>query len=109
MKNPRQSFKPISHVASGLIYRLGGDKYAGFITAFLAWKGIVGELLASHSYPIRLENKVMVVAVHNNTWMQELVLLKADIISQYKSILEDGISEIVFLISSPQRKCKKRK
>lgn len=109
MKKPRKSFKPISKVASGLIYQLGGDKYAGFITAFLSWKGIVGELLASHSYPIRLENKVMIVAVHNNTWMQELVLLKADIISKYKSILEDGISEIVFLISSPKRKCKKRK
>ncbi len=109
MKNPRKSFKPISKLSTNLIYQLGGEKYASFIAAFMAWKNIVGELLASHSHPFKYENHVLFVAVHNNTWMQELMLLKANIISKYNTILEEGISEIVFMISSPKRKCKKRK
>ena len=107
MKKLRKSFKAVSELTSEIVFRLGAEKYSGFITAFMSWKEVVGELLASHSHPFRLENKTLLVAVRNNTWMQELVLLKPRIITQYKSILEDGIGEIVFLISSPKRKCKK--
>jgi hypothetical protein len=103
------AFDSINHLANSLVYRLGGDKYQRFIHIYLSWKRVVGELLAGRSHPIKLENGVLFVAVQNNTWMQELVLLKQDIISKYKSIFQEEIAEIIFLISSPKRKCTKRK
>lgn len=109
MKKPRPSFKPMNRLCSRLVYQLGGEKYHGFIQAYQSWKGIVGELLASHSHPCKFENHVLFVAVSNSTWMQELVLLKPAILKKYQPIMEEGISEIVFLISSPRRKWKKQK
>ncbi|MDY0151412.1 MAG: DUF721 domain-containing protein [Candidatus Cloacimonas sp.] len=103
------AFNPISNQVNGLIYRLGGDKYRDFIHVFMCWKKVVGDLLSSRSHPIRFERSVLYVAVENNTWMQELLLLKTDIIGKYKTIFQEEIAEIVFLISSPKRKCTKRK
>ena len=109
MKKKRPSFLSVNKICPRLLMQLGGDKYHDFIKAYLAWKGIVGELLASHSHPIKYEHGVLFVAVFNNTWMQELVLLKPEIKKKYANLLEEGINEIVFLISSPKRKCKKHK
>ena len=103
------SFSSISKLSGQLVYQLGGDKYKNFIHIYLSWKKVVGELLASKSYPIKIENKVLFVTVHNNTWMQELILMKDDIISKFKNIYGEEIADIVFLISSPKRKCKRRK
>lgn len=103
------SLNQISNQSNGLIYRLGGEKYQRFIHVFLAWKGVVGELLSSRSHPLKLELNTLYVSVQNSTWMQELVLLKRDIMAKYKSIYQEEIAEIVFIISSPKRKCIKRK
>lgn len=103
------AFNPLSNQSTGLIYRLGGDQYRDFIHIFLCWKKVVGDLLASHSHPIRYQHKMLYVAVENNTWMQELVLLKQDILRNYKQNFQEEIAEMVFLISSPKRKCTKRK
>jgi hypothetical protein len=103
------AFSSFSRLSENLIYRLGGDKYRSFIHIYLSWSKIVGEILASQSHPVKVENGVLYVAVQNNTWMQELILIKDDIIAKYKSIYEEEIADIVFLISSPKRKCKRRK
>ncbi len=68
----------------------------------------MGDLLASRSHPLKLEKDVLFVAVQNNTWMQELVILKPDIMSKYKNIFEEELAEIVFLIGNKPKKCKKR-
>ncbi len=103
------SINQISGITTELLYRLGGDRYKRFIHVYLCWKRVVGDLLSSRSHPIKLENNVLYIAVQNNTWMQELILLKQDIINKYKTIHQEEIAEIVFLISSPKRSCIKRK
>lgn len=103
------SFYSVSQATETLLLRLAGEKYQRFVHVFLCWKKVVGELLASRSYPLKLEQNTLFVAVQNNTWMQELVLLKSDILSKYKNIFQEEIAELVFVISSPKRKCKKHK
>jgi len=103
------AFVSITKQSENLLYRLGGERYQRFIHIYLVWKNVVGELLSSRSYPMKMEGDVVYVAVQNNTWMQELILLKKDILKKYKSLYQEEIAELVFLISSPKRKCKKRK
>lgn len=88
-----------------LIYQLAGEKYRAFVQVFLAWKPIVGELLAERSQPLKLENKLLYVGVQNSTWMQELILLKQDILDKFANYGEE-INEIVFIINSPRKKKK---
>jgi len=103
------SFYSVNNATENVLYRLAGEKYQRFVHIFLAWKKVVGELLASRSHPLKLEQNTLFVAVQNNTWMQELLLLKSDILSKYKNIFQEEIAELVFVLSSPKRKCKKRK
>jgi hypothetical protein len=103
------AFNSLANISHGIVYRLGGDKYERFIHVYLCWKRVVGDLLASRSHPVKLEQNILFVGVQNNTWMQELLLLKQDIISKYKSIFQEEIADIIFLIRSPKRQCTKRK
>jgi len=103
------SFSSLSELSTSLLYRLGGEKYRSFIHIFLAWQKVVGEILAERSHPSKLENGVLFVTVQNNTWMQELLLRKQEIISRYKILYKEEIADIIFLIGSPKRKCKRRK
>nr|MDK2851139.1 hypothetical protein [Candidatus Cloacimonadota bacterium] len=87
-----------------LIYRLGGEKHKRFIHIFMNWKRIVGELLAEKSYPIKIDRDTLFVAVENNAWMQELVLLKNDIINYYKKNCHEDLNDIIFIIKTKREK-----
>jgi predicted nucleic acid-binding Zn ribbon protein len=89
-----------------VIYRLGGERYERFIHVFLGWKKLVGSLLAERSHPVKLENSVLFVGVQNSAWMQELILLKPDILKKYKSQFGEDLQDIIFIIRT-QRKRKK--
>lgn len=89
-----------------LIYRLGGDRYQRFIRVYLAWKRLVGELLAERSNPVKLENNILFVGVQNSAWMQELILLKADIIKNYKSQFGEDLQDIIFTIRTGRKRRK---
>ncbi|MDD4147779.1 MAG: DUF721 domain-containing protein [Candidatus Cloacimonetes bacterium] len=88
-----------------IIYQIAGEKYNRFIHVYLGWKKIVGPLLAERSQPIKLENDVLFVGVQNSSWMQELVLLKTDIIAKYANYGEQ-LQDIIYLIQSPGKRKK---
>lgn len=100
------SFLRADNRFQSVIYRLGGDRYERFIRIFLAWKRLVGELLAERSHPIKLENNVLFVGVQNSAWMQELILLKTDILKNYKNQFGEDLQDIIFIIKAG-RKTKK--
>lgn len=89
-----------------VIYRLGGEKHQRFISVYLAWKKLVGELLAERSHPVKLDNNVLFVGVQNSAWMQELILLKTDILKNYKSQFGEDLQDIVFTIRTGHRRRK---
>ncbi len=93
-----RKWQPLDRYAQDLIQRIAGEKYHLFVAVFLRWKQTVGTLLAEKSHPIRFEKSVLYVAVENNSWMQELSLLKSRIIQKYKTEHKIQIREIVFLI-----------
>lgn len=95
---------PIDQNLKDLISRIGGERYHRFINIFMAWKSVVGELLAERSHPIRLDKNTLFVGVQNSAWMQELILLKAEIIQKYKQKHEEELSDIVFLITSARKR-----
>lgn len=98
------SLKPIDNNLKELISRIGGERYHRFINVFMAWKSVVGELMAERSYPIRLDKNTLFVGVQNSAWMQELMLLKPDIIQKYKQKHNEELSDIVFLITSTRKR-----
>ncbi|MDI3503612.1 MAG: hypothetical protein PWP64_548 [Candidatus Cloacimonadota bacterium] len=87
-----------------LIYRLGGEKYKRFIHVFFAWNQLVGELLAERSHPLKIEHDVLFVGVQNSAWMQELILLKDDILKKYKNKFGEELQDIIFIIYTVKKR-----
>ncbi len=92
------SMNNVNLLTKNLLYRIAGDKYRVFLDVYKAWQPIVGTLLAEKSYPFRYENGVVYVGVRNSTWMQELILLKHNIIRMYTQTYKIYVTEIVFLV-----------
>ena len=64
-----------------------------------AWKKIVGKKAASHTKPASLRKKQLVVNVDGSSWLYELTLKKAELLTELKKKLgEDRIEELRFRI-----------
>ena len=46
------------------------------------WETIVGQAIAQHAQPVRMQRTTLVLTVTNHAWMQELGFLKQDILKK---------------------------
>jgi len=91
------SWNSVSNFCKNFVLKIAGDKYRFLALIVLNWRDIVGELLAERSTPEKYEHHVLFVKVSNPTWMQELVLIKPQIITRINSLLDLQINDIIFL------------
>lgn len=87
-----------NRVSNTLILKLGGEKYRAFIKLYLCWKAVVGELLAEKSHPFRYRDAILYVSVQNNSWMQELILHKKQLIEKCQKLSKESVQDIVFML-----------
>jgi predicted nucleic acid-binding Zn ribbon protein len=52
--------------------------------AILAWESIVGDTASRASQPLRVRGGKLVVKVEDPLWMQQLLLLKTEILKKYR-------------------------
>ena len=73
------------------------------------WRGIVGEVLASHTWPTRIRFRKLFVAVENSVWLHQLMYLKSTLFEKIQSNAPDlSLNDIVFRIGEiPEQKLDK--
>lgn len=98
------SWHAVGNYYRDLVLRIAGEKYRFLALIALNWKNIVGELLAERSAPEKYEHHVLFVTVSNSTWMQELVLIKPQILSRLNTHLKLQVNEIVFIMGNKHAK-----
>ena len=79
---PPVAAKPVSRagdVLADLVQRLEFRERLREHGVFTVWAEVVGDLLASKTEPVRIEEGKLFVRVANSTWMQELQFLKDEI------------------------------
>jgi hypothetical protein len=91
------SWISLGNACKDLVLKLAGEKYRFLALIALSWREIVGDILAERSTPEKYEHHVLFVRVSNPTWMQELVLIKPQIISRMNDLLKLQVNEIIFL------------
>jgi predicted nucleic acid-binding Zn ribbon protein len=91
------SWTSLGNICKDLVLKLAGEKYRFLALIALSWREIVGDLLAERSTPEKYEHHVLFVRVANPTWMQELVLIKPQIIDRMNERLNLQVNEIIFL------------
>ena len=57
---------------------------------FAAWNQVAGEQIRSHTKPLRVNNKRLIVAVEDETWRQNLEALAAQMLAKLNKSLGDG-------------------
>lgn len=97
-KNTQNRADSFANDCRQIIFRLAGERYLGFVKLYMAWPAVVGTLLAEKSMPIKLDEQILYVAVSNNTWMQELVLLKNKIKQELTKKSSVAVIDIIFTI-----------
>ena len=66
------------------------------------WKEIVGEELAKRSRPDRIRGRILIVAVRNSAWAQEMSFLKKTILMRLNRFLDSdlAIEDVKFVVQA---------
>lgn len=63
------------------------------------WKGLVGEVVAAHTWPTRIKFRKLHVAVDNSVWLHQLLYLKATLMENIQAQMEElQLEDIIFRI-----------
>ena len=86
-----------------LLIKILGKKYCKYIIAALNWRNTVGDYVANYSKVVKVENQVLFVEVYNSVVMQELILIRDNLVEKINRHHSLGIREIVFFINQQYR------
>lgn len=70
-----------------IVKSLEPNKDVADAVVFAAWNQIAGEQIRSHTKPLRVNNKRLVIAVEDETWRQNLEALAAPMIAKLNKAL----------------------
>ena len=63
------------------------------------WKALVGEVVASHTWPVRVKFRKLYVAVDNSVWLHQLRYLKTTLMENIQAQMEElHLEDIIFRI-----------
>jgi len=89
----------IGTVLSGLARRLGLESKLLESRIRREWTTIVGEPIASNTWPDQIRYKKLYVRVHNTVWLHQLTFLKPTLIKKLNSVAgPDVIADIVLRV-----------
>ncbi|MDX1386093.1 MAG: DUF721 domain-containing protein [bacterium] len=67
---------------------------------FENWESIVGDSLAEHAQPQKIQGRTLILAVDHPAWIQELQFLKEPLIRKIQAAFPDtGIDNLRFVLS----------
>ncbi len=100
MKRRRPNMHQAVHVGSllePLLKNLGLDERLQQSRAMIIWDEVVGPQIASHTKPIRIRDDVLEIYVDQPVWMNQLHLMKPQILRKLNSELGETPLKQIFL------------
>lgn len=95
-----QDIKDILKKVIGKIEKQGPDRKEKILNA---WQRIAGDKAASHSRPVRITRKKMVIEVDSSTWFYSLTLQKNRLLREIiQELGEDQVKDIRFRMGEIQ-------
>ena len=80
-----------------LLRSLGLDQRLQQYRAMVIWDEVVGAQIASQTRPVKIRGNVLEVCVEQAAWMQQLQLMKPQILKRLNAELGEGQIEEIFL------------
>jgi len=82
---------------NSLLAGWGLDERLSQYRAMLIWDEVVGPQIAAHARPLRIRDDILEVGVDQPTWMQQLQLLKPQILAKLNARLGGACLREIFL------------
>jgi len=76
------SLDSFSTILSGLAKRLGLQTHLFELRLQQQWREIIGEPIASHTWPAQVRYKKLYLVVRNSVWVQQLTFLKSALLAK---------------------------
>ena len=93
------SIDSVSSVLEGLVRRLGLESKLLESRLRRNWVSIVGEPIASNTWPDQIRYKKLYLLVHNSVWLHQLTFLKPTLIHKLNSVAgAELVTDIVLRI-----------
>ena len=94
----RRAPEPIASTLGSIIDRLDSEGHFAIVRLIQAWPEIVGETIARRTEVVELKFHTAVVRVSGAMWIQELNLLKPEILSRLAArVGEDAVRDLRFV------------
>ena len=108
MMGTRSKYRPPERIASALqpiLDRFDGERHFGIVRLMKAWPEVVGETIARRTEVQSLKFHTAVVKVSGAMWIQELNLMKMQILSRLRDALhDDSVRDIRFVKGTLSRR-----
>jgi predicted nucleic acid-binding Zn ribbon protein len=82
-------------------YRLNGDLDA--YRVFSVWTELVGDRIAGHTRPVRIDGRALIVEVDDPLWLTQLKYMKQDILGKIDITVKRGaLTDMRFYLKSAE-------
>lgn len=100
---PLKQAEAVAQLLEKLLGDKGLDERLPRYQVWLVWDKVVGEQIARRARPLRVREKILEVRVDHPVWMQQLQMLKPQILRKLREQLPDcDIEEIYLRRGNPQ-------
>ena len=84
----------LNEVLGKLLHRMHVSDESSAIGLFSGWRQIVGDAIADHAVPKRLEKRVLVVEVDDPAWATQLKFLESQLIATLRDNVGDEVESL---------------
>ena len=96
-RRPRGNLEPVATLLENALRRLGLERRLEEYQVVEAWGTVVGEGVARHTTATSIRDGVLFVDVDSSVWMQELQLLRGEIIERLNAHLGQAFVKQIVL------------
>lgn len=86
----RGKFEQITGALRKILSSRGLESRLKEFRLFTDWREIVGPVIAIHAWPERIRGKKLTVIVDSSAWMQQLTMLKPELVAKVNARLGEG-------------------
>ena len=91
---PGKPPRALNEVLGKVLRRMRVSDQSSAIGLFSGWRQIVGDTIADHAVPKRLEKRVLVVEVDDPAWATQLKFLESQLIATLRDNVGDEVESL---------------
>ena len=91
---PGKPPRALNEVLGKVLRRMRVSDQSSAIGLFSGWRQIVGDAIADHAVPKRLEKRVLVVEVDDPAWATQIKFLESQLIATLRDSVGDEVESL---------------